>query len=338
MGIRSVALFAMAIVAAPAQDLKFAELGDFKLASGEILRDCRIGYRTFGTLDDSKSNTILFPTWAGGTTEQLKSAFGPGATVDLSGYYVVTVDALGNGVSSSPSNSRQQPRMKFPKFTIRDMVETQHELLTKVLHVDHVKAVIGISMGGMQTFQWMVSYPGFMDMAIPMVGSPRLAPYDLMLWQTQIDAIVHDAAWQNGDYTVNPASLSEAEFGALVLTTPEHYNQHTTRAEVRERLKAAKPGSGGSDANNKIRQVEAMMSLDVSEGFGGSLEAAAKAVRAKVLIVVARADHVVTPQPALEFAKLLNAPTLILDGECGHSATGCEAAKIRPAVSQFLGR
>src|SRR5579871_1479294 len=105
--------------AVDAQTLQFAELSDFKLESGEVLHDCRIGYRTFGTLNSSKSNAILFPTWALGTTEQLMANVGgPGSLVDSNKYYVILVDALANGVSSSPSNSKLQPRMKFPKVTI----------------------------------------------------------------------------------------------------------------------------------------------------------------------------------------------------------------------------
>src|SRR5207244_2386112 len=138
---------------------------------------------------------------------------GPGKIVDSSKYYVVLVDALSNGISSSPSNSKLQPRMKFPKITMRDMVHTQHDLLTKFLHIEHVKAVLGVSMGGMQTFQWMVEYPGFMDKAVPILGSPRLAAYDLLHWQAQIDAIENDSAWHGGDYKKNPARGAEYEFG-----------------------------------------------------------------------------------------------------------------------------
>jgi len=323
---------------AAAQEQQFASLGDFKLSSGEVLRDCRIGYRTFGKLNAAKSNVVLFPMWAGGNTGQISPTAGPGSGLDLTKDFVVAVDPLSNGVSSSPSNSQLQPRMHFPKFTVRDMVETQHALLTRVLHISHLKAVVGISMGGMQTFQWIVSYPDFMDRAIPIVGSPRLAPYDLLHWQTQIDAIENDAAWRDGDYTENPARVAEAEFGALLLTTPEHFNQHTTRQQVSEMLDKAKREKSGSDANNKIRQVQAMMSIDVAEKFGGSLAAAAAAVKAKVLVISATQDHVVTPGPAFEFGQLLHAGTVRLEGDCGHSAPGCEGAKVAAAVHAFLYR
>ena len=192
-------LFLFTPGAASAQGQRFADLGDFRLESGEVIKGCRVGYRTFGAMNADRSNVVLFPTWASGTTEQLASNFGPGRLLDTSKFYVVAVDALGNGVSSSPSNSTAQPRMKFPRFTVRDMVETQHQLLTKVLGIGHVRAVVGISMGGMQTFQWVVAYPDFMDRAVPIVGSPRLAPYDLLLWQAQIDAIMNDPGWRGGE-------------------------------------------------------------------------------------------------------------------------------------------
>lgn len=318
------------------QEQRFAELGDFKLQSGEVLRDCRIGYRTIGQISSDQSNVILLPTWAGGTTEQLMGNVGPGRLADSSKYYVILLDALSNGVSSSPSNSAAQPHMKFPKITVADMVNTQHELLARVLHIQHVMAVMGVSMGGMQTFQWMVAFPDFMEKAVPIVGSPRLAPYDLLHWQTQIDAIETDPAWNGGDYTKNPARGAEYEFGSLLLTTPDHFNKTMKREAVSEQIARAKQSGGGSDANNKIRQSEAMMAIDVPAPFGGSMERAAAAVKAKALVVVSKLDHVVTPGPATELARLMHADLLELDSDCGHMAPSCEEAKVRKAVEEFL--
>jgi homoserine acetyltransferase len=330
----SLSLFCVTGVAR-AQTLQFAELGDFKVESGEVIHDCRIGYRTFGTLNSNKSNVVLFPTWALGTTEQLMSNVGPGKLVDSNKYYVILVDALANGVSSSPSNSKSQPRMSFPKVTIRDMVDTQHELLTNVLHLNHVKAVMGISMGGMQTFQWMVSYPDFMDEAIPLMGSPRASAYDIVFLRAQLRAITTDPDWNNGNYTNNPARVAEAEFLALILTTPDEYNRHMTPQRVAEELDKAK-NTVGFDSNDKIRQLQAIMALDVSKPFGGSLERAVAVVKAKVLVISALKDHAVVPRPSLDFAAMLHAKTLELTSDCGHISNGCEAEKVNQAVADFL--
>lgn len=327
-------LLALPLLAQDGQQ-KFASLGDLKLVSGEVLRDCRIGYRTYGQLNADKSNVILFPTWATGTTEQLHWNVGPGKLADSSKYFVVLVDALANGVSSSPSNSQAQPRMKFPKITMRDMVDSQYQLLTRELGIHHIKAVMGISMGGMQTFQWIISYPTSMDKAIPIVGSPRLAPYDLVLWKSEIDAIKKDPQWTNGDYDNNPAGLQLAEIGALVGKTPERFNQETTRSEVFQKLQeeAHQPGP---DANDHLRQMEAMLSLDVSDAFSGSLEKAAASVKAKVLVVVGTYDHVVTPGPAKDFAKLMGAEVLEFPSDCGHQTPACEEKAVVARVAAFL--
>lgn len=329
----SLQLFALV---AAAQEQQFANIGDLKLENGGVIRNCRIGYRTFGKLNAGKSNAIVFPTWAGGTTEQLQSSIGPKKLVDSTTYFVIAIDALGNGVSSSPSNSRLQPRMRFPRFTLSDTVKSQHELLTTVLKIDRVKAIVGISMGGMQVFQWLVSYPGFAEKAVPIVGSPRLAPYDLLIWQAQIEALMHDRDWNGGNYSKNPARALDFAFGQMLLTTPPDYNKHKTREEVLADLEKARRNGRSFDANDKIRQTQAMMQLDVTRGFGGSLERAAKAVKAKVFVVVSRFDHVVTPGPAIEFASLLDAKLLNLESECGHLATVCEASRLDAAVAEFL--
>jgi homoserine O-acetyltransferase len=329
--------FACLCIAAVAQngEQQFAQLGDFQLDNGQIIRDCRIGYRTFGQLNSDKSNTVLFPTWFTGTTQQLADLFGPGKLVDSSKYFVVALDALGDGVSSSPSNSRLQPHMNFPQISIRDMVRSQYKFATETLHLTHVKAVMGISMGGMQTFQWMVSYPEFMDKAIPIVGSPRLAPYDVILWKAENDAIMHDPAWNAGDYTENPTREQLAEFEALAISTPTRYNHENTREKALEEIEKAKT-EPAFDANDHIRQSEAMMALDVCAPFGGSMQRAAEAVKAKILVIVNDADHMVTPGPALEFARLLHAQVLELNNECGHVLLSCEGARVNAAVAEFL--
>jgi len=324
-----------------AQELHFANLGDFRLESGASVHDCRVAYRTFGTLNTDKSNAVLFPTWFGGTTEDLVSLIGPGKLIDSSRYFVITVDALGDGISTSPSNSETQPHMKFPAIAIRDMVNSQHQLAQDVLHLLHVRAVMGISMGGMQSFQWMVAYPDFMDFVIPIVGSPKLTSYDLLLWQTGIHAIQADANWKGGDYTSPPEAglRTRADIEALAIQTPAYRVAHTKPEDFQKFLDAEESGSiHGFDANNWIRQAQAMMGHDVSRPFGGDMSNAAAAVKARVLIVVGLQDHMVNPTPALAFARMLRTSTMELDSDCGHVVTDCEQTKIGTAIAQFLAR
>ncbi|MGC1784858.1 MAG: alpha/beta fold hydrolase, partial [Acidobacteriaceae bacterium] len=185
---------------------QFADIGACKLVSGQQIDHCRLGYRTWGTLNAARSNAVLFPTWFSGTTANLADAVKPEGLVDPTKYFVIVVDALGDGVSISPSNSTTQHGPDFPAFTIQDMVNAEHRLATETLGLKHLHAVMGISMGGQQTFEWMVDYPGFMDIAIPMVGSPRPNSRDLLLYRADADAVKNDPAWQQGRYTQPPAA------------------------------------------------------------------------------------------------------------------------------------
>lgn len=329
-------LFLLSAGGAAQETAKFAQLGDFRLENGEIIRDCRIGYRTFGELNREKSNAVLFPTWFTGTTNDLIDQVGPGKLIDSSQYFVIAVDALGNGVSSSPSNSETQARLRFPQFSIRDMVNTQYRLITEELKIPHLHAVIGISMGGMQVFQWIVSYPEFVDKAIPIVGSPRLTAYDLLLWQTQINAIEESAKWNQGEYTGRPGIKTLGGIMALAITTPQNVNESTTRSQFPQFMALWERLTQAFDVNDRYRQMQAMMEHDISRAFSGSMERAAAAVRADLLIVVASQDHTVNPQPALDFARLLRATVINLQGDCGHLATVCEKDKLIPVISRFL--
>jgi len=320
-------------------DQQYADLGDFRLESGKVIPELRIGYRTYGELNAERSNAVLFPTWFTGTTADLVEWVGPGKLVDSSRHFVILVDAIGDGVSTSPSNSETQPGMRFPGFTILDMVRSQHALLTRKLGIDHLRAVMGVSMGGMQTFQWVVAYPDFMDKAIPIAGSPLLASYDRLLWTATIRAIKTDPAWKGGDYESPPAEglKTVAAIIPLARSTRDAVVAEASPDGFREYLTALDTGMiEGFDANNWIRQAEAMMALDVSAAFDGSMERAAAAVEADVLVVHGLRDHMVAPQPALAFAELLFAPVVRLEGDCGHLAVWCEQAEAFPAISRFL--
>ncbi|MFB3812585.1 MAG: alpha/beta fold hydrolase [Terriglobales bacterium] len=333
-------LFLLAVInVACAQEQKVASIGDLRLESGETIRECRVGYRTFGKLNADKSNVIVAPTWFSGTSAGMVTYVGPGKLLDSSKYYVVVVDALGNGVSSSPSNSTAQPRMAFPRFTIRDMVNSQHALLTRELRLNHVRAVVGLSMGGMQAFQWAFSYPGYMDKVVPLVSSPRLAAYDLVLWRTMQQAIENDPAWNRGNYREQPANATVAGLGLLNLTTPEAVNKQTQRESLDNFLAEAKRQTAKFDMNDRLRQLQAMIAHDVYAPFGGSVERAAAAVKPKFLIVVSTKDHMVTPGPAIEFAHATHSGLLMLDAtDCGHTATSCELPKVQAAINEFLNK
>ena len=144
------------------------KIGDLKLESGETIKDFAISYVMHGKLNAKKSNAILMVTAISGNHHRLDFLIGPGKALDTNKYFVVATDAIGNGLTTSPSNSAAQPRMSFPKFAIRDMVESQRRLMVDHLGITRVVAVVGPSMGGMQALQWGVSHSDFMDGLVAM--------------------------------------------------------------------------------------------------------------------------------------------------------------------------
>lgn len=317
---------------------QFAALGEFNLRSGAVIHDFRLGYRTFGQLNAAKSNAILWPSWLGGTTQDLVQFIGLNKVVDSTKYFVVLVDAIGNGISTSPSNSKTQARLAFPEFTIRDMVESEHRLATGVLHLTHVHAVMGSSMGGMQTFEWVVAYPDFMDVAVPMAGSPQSTSYDKLLWTAEMDALRLDAEWKDGKGT-QPMTGGFAvynEIGNMNVTSPAYRVAKTTPQDFPKFIEQTRKELtiNAATACDAIRQRQAINALDIPGEFGETMEQAAKSVHAKLLVVISPEDHMVNPTPALAFAGMMGAAVLTLESPCGHLSLDCISAG--PIVGKFL--
>ena len=317
---------------------RFADLGDLKLQSGAVIRDFRLGYRTIGELNAEKSNAVLWPTYLGGHSGQLLQYVGPANVVDTTKYFAILVDSIADGVSTSPSNSRSQPRMQFPQFTIRDMVESEHRLLTEALRISHLHAVVGYSMGGIQTFDWATAYPDFMDEAIALSGSPQSTSYDKLLWTAEIGALELDPNWKNGNGR-GPMARGFAvysEIDSMNVTSPPYRVAHTSPKEFEEFLaKTHKDYLGDAAAAcDAIRQRQAIMSMDLPGEYGETLEQAAKRVRAKLLVMVSPEDHMVNPETAVDFANAIGAPVVLLQSNCGHSSLSC--IPIGTTVAKFL--
>ena len=200
-----------------------AALGDLALESGEAILDYRQSYVTHGELDPNRRNAVLVCASLTGNHHRLDFLIGPGKALDPARWYVVATDPIGNGLSTSPSTSRRQPRMSFPRFSIRDMVHAQHRLLVECLGVNELHAVVGASMGGMQALQWAVSHPGFMRCIVAMTPMAKTAPWAILVTETARACLMADPAWNGDGFDHPPERGWRAYHGlmsALVTRTP----------------------------------------------------------------------------------------------------------------------
>jgi homoserine O-acetyltransferase/O-succinyltransferase len=323
-----------ASVALAQAPLEFHEIGDFPLECGDTLYDCRVGFRTVGELNAAKDNAILFPTWFAGTSEHVVSLVSPEKLLDPEGFFVVIVDALGNGVSTSPSNSARQPGGEFPTIAVRDMAASQRRLVEERFGITKLHAVVGGSMGGMQTFEWMVSYPDMMKKAIPYVGSTKRSAYDLTLMRLQKDVIDVGKRHSVPDSTI----MGEIRtLQALVSRTPDWLDREVAYENHDEFYAAFWTNHSETfTVDNWRAQLVAMLRHNVYAPYGDSAANAAARVTAETLVIVSRQDHIVYPGSALEFADMIDAETLVLDDDAGHLAVGAELPLVSAAVNAFL--
>jgi homoserine O-acetyltransferase/O-succinyltransferase len=317
-------------------------IGDFKLESGEVIKDFSISYVTHGTLNAAKSNAILMVTAISGNHHRLDFLIGPGKALDPTKYFIVATDAIGNGLTTSPSNSATQGRMQFPRFLIRDMVNSQHRLLTDHLGISHVAAVIGPSMGGMQTLQWGVSYPEFMDSLVALVPLARTPAWTITVLEASRKAIMLDPAWNGGNYTsppVNGIRLWRDILNFLAARTPDMYRyQFSNPLEVLPWLKQGEDAAIPQfDANDWIYQTWAYDRHDVgtTPGMNGDYGKALRAIKAKTIILVGQKDLLNPewePVEASRYIRDVRVVTISPQTVTGHASAG----GLLPADIDFL--
>jgi len=213
--------------------------------------------------------------------------FGPGALLDTSRYYIILPDGIGHGQSSKPSDGL---RTRFPRYGYLDMVDAVHRLLTDGLKVNHLRLVMGTSMGGMQTWLWGERFPDFMDALMPLASLPTQISGRNRTWRrVVIDAIRNDPAWQGGNYTAQPPSLRTAEEMLFLMGSNPvlRQQQMPTIAASDSVLDASVAASlRTADANDVLYQVEASHDYDP----GPDLEK----IRAP-LIAINSADDLINP-------------------------------------------
>ena len=290
---------------------------DFRTENQTVLPEIHVTYGTYGTLDAAGSNVVVLPSHFMADMHGYEWLIGPGKALDPTKLFLVATELFGNGRSSSPSNTPEPyhgPR--FPVMTIRDNVEAVHRLLAEGLHVHHLRAVIGFSMGAQQALQWAVSYPDFMDRIVATSGTAKTYGHGIVRLEGQIAALTLDPAFKNGDYTAEPAAGIRA---TSLVWLGWLYSQEWWRKELWKT--DAAPGTtlqqaidkttaeffAGDDANDLILQMHTWESNDVGKTppFHGDTEAALRSIKVPVLYMPSATDMYFPVEDASYEAKFI---------------------------------
>jgi homoserine O-acetyltransferase len=297
---------AAATAQTPALKSGDALLPDFHFASGETFPQLKIHYRTLGVQKRDAlgrvTNAVLVLHGTSGSGTQFLGAnfadelFEAGQPLDASKYFIIIPDGIGHGQSSKPSDGMHA---HFPHYGYRDMVEAQHRLLTEALKVDHLRLLIGTSMGCMHAYVWAERYPDFLQAAMPLACAPaEIAGRNLAWRRVLIDAIQGDPAWQGGEYKQQPPSLRTA-IGIISLVSGNPLTwQHSgpTRDKAIEYLgQSIDNRLRGADANDILYAVDASRDYNPTPGLAS--------IRTPILHINS-ADDTINP-PELKIAEEL---------------------------------
>jgi len=271
---------------------------DFRFKSGEALPELKLHYTTIGTpVRDNAGvvrNAVLIMHGTGGAgnnflTPQFAGVlFGSGQLLDATRYFIILPDGIGHGASSKPSDKLHA---RFPHYTYDDMVRAQHQLLTEKLGVNHLRLVMGTSMGGMQTWVWGETYPDFMDALMPLASNPvEIAGRNRMMRRMIMDAIRNDPAWAGGDYQTEPRQGLTSAINILLLmgSAPLQWQKQAPTRDAADKFLAERQGANLSrtDANDMLYQFDASREYNPSTAL--------EKIKAP-LVAVNSADDLINP-------------------------------------------
>jgi homoserine O-acetyltransferase/O-succinyltransferase len=315
-------------------DYEVFDLGDVTLQGGATLRDAKLAYKTYGELNADKSNAVVYPTWYSGRHWDNEWLIGEGMALDPAKYFVIVPNMLGNGLSSSPSNTPPPyDRARFPDVTFYDQVQQQHRLVTETFGIERLALVTGWSMGAGQTYQWAVSFPDMVERACPFCGSSKTSEHNIVFLEGVKAALTADAAFQSGWYDTKPekglraAARVYAGWGFSQAFYWQRLYLEMGHSSLEDFLVGFWEGFflDRRDPNNLLTMLWTWQNGDIGNtpGFDGDHVKALQSIKAKTIVLPAEKDLYFPPEDE-EYAvsHMRNAELRVIPGVWGHVAGG----------------
>jgi homoserine O-acetyltransferase/O-succinyltransferase len=315
-------------------DYQLFELGNLVLQNGATVRDAKLAYKTFGTLNAAKDNVIVYPTWYSGQHDANEWLIGAGMALDPASQFIIIPNMIGNGLSSSPSNTPEPyngPR--FPNVTACDNVRAQHRLVTEKFGIERIRMVTGWSMGALQTFHWGALYPDMVERIAPFCGSAKCSRHNFVFLEGVKAALTADAAFAGGWYKSKP------EIGLRAMARV-YAGWGFSQAFYRQELDLKTLGYSSledflvafwegfflpKDANNLLTMLWTWQHGDISanELYNGDFRKALGAITAKAYVMPGQTDLYFPPEDSeFEVAHMPNAKLIPVPSVWGHFAGG----------------
>jgi homoserine O-acetyltransferase len=326
---------------AHAQTEAVFDIGRYAFENGGEIASMKVGYVTWGKLNDAKDNAILLVPGTSGSRHSYDAYIGPGKAYDTDKYFVIGADPIGGGTSSQPKDGLGT---RFPDYTIRDMVRVQHEFVTRGLGLTRLLAVGGSSMGSFQGVEWGINFPDFMRGLILIVPAARSDNHFGTIFDAFYATITLDPNYQGGAYSTNPTEgIRRAALIYFPWTSSDEYLATLNPAALAQAQKEAGDAWVQNwDANSMLSRYRASRMHDASKPFGGDMMKALGQVKAKALLLPSMTDRTVPGYLTRELYKGLHDATYAeIPTIRGHSGGGlpqgtAEYAYITERVRAFL--